>query len=327
VRKTPEILQEIMGGNRSIICPKGNIMYRSIIIALTVMVSLFAAHPAASQGCPEEDPLQNYTGTGSVACPCFVAGEEAGAVFDAPSEHYPIQILRIGIGWASQYGGGSQQIEEAIRIYPSGLPDPGSPIAALLGPLLTDGATNEFDIEAQLGEVIVSSGPFTVTLKFMFDNVMDSYAPTVIHDGNGCQTGKNVVYAVPGGWYDACNLGITGDWIFYVVYRQTDCTTGAEDEYMLSTGKPVLLAPQPNPFSSSTDIRFFLPRDSYASIKTYDVSGRMLASVSSRYYSRGIYTVAWDGKDAGSKSLSSGIYFIELTSGGTRSVQKVILLR
>ena len=302
-------------------------MTRVILLALATMMSLFAAHAAAAQGCPEEDPLQNYTGTGTVVCPCFVAGEEAGAVFDAPLDHYPIQILRIGIGWASQFGGGTQQIEEAIRIYGSGLPNPGSPIAALLGPQLTDGAINEFNIEAQLGEVTVPSGPFTVTLKFLFDNAMDPYAPTVIHDGNGCQVGKNVVYAIPGGWYDACNLGITGDWIFYVVYRQIECTTGVEEEYLLSTGKPVLLAPRPNPFSSSTDIRFFLPSDGHASIKTYDVSGRLLSSVSSRYYSRGMYTLAWDGKDAGSKSLPPGIYFIELTSGGTRSIQKAVLLR
>jgi hypothetical protein len=302
-------------------------MKKTTIPVVALMISLFTAHPAAPQGCPEEAPLQNYTGTGTVACPCFVAGEEAGSVLDAPLDHYPIQILRIGIGWASQYGGGTQQIEEAIRIYGSGLPNPGSPIAALLGPQLTDGATNEFNIEAQLGEVIVPSGPFTVTLKFMFDNVMDSYAPTVIHDGNGCQTGKNVVYAVPGGWYDACTLGITGDWIFYVIYRQVECTTGMEEEYLLSTGKPVLLAPEPNPFSSSTNIQFFLPSDRYASIKTYDVSGRLLSSVSNRYYSRGINAVSWDGRDAGLKRLSSGIYFIELTSGGTRSVQKVILLR
>jgi hypothetical protein len=306
---------------------KGESMKRVILSTLVMMTSLLAAHPAAAQGCPEEDPLQNYTGTGTVVCPCFVAGEEAGAVFDAPLDHYPIQILRIGIGWASQFGGGTQQIEEAIRIYGSGLPNPGSPIAALLGPQLTDGAINEFDIEAQLGEVNVPSGPFTVTLKFLFDNVMDPYAPTVIHDGNGCQSGKNVVYAIPGGWIDACSAGITGDWIFYVVYRQTECATGVEEEYLLSTGKPVLLAPRPNPFSSSTDIRFFLPRNSQASINTYDVSGRLVSSVSSGYYSMGLITIAWDGRDAGSKRLPSGIYFVELTSGGTRSVQKVILLR
>ena len=302
-------------------------MYKSMIWATALMMSFFSFHPSASAQCPDEDPLQNYTGIGTVACPCFVAGEEAGAVFEAPIDHYPIQILRVGIGWASHYGGGTQQIEEAIRIYGSGLPNPGSPIAALLGPQLTDGAINEFNIEAQLGEVTVPSGPFTVTLKFLFDNAGDLSAPTVMHDGNGCQAGKNVVYALPGGWYDACSLGITGDWVFYVVYRQAECTTGVEEEHLLSAGKPVLFAPQPNPFSSSTDIQFFLPKDSHASIKTYDVSGRLLTSVSSRYYSRGMHTVAWDGRGDGSKSLSSGIYFIELTSGRTRAVRKVILLR
>ena len=83
----------------------------------------------------------------------------------------------------------------------------------------------------------------------------------------------------------------------------------------------------PNPFSSSTEIRFFLPNDSHATIRTYDASGRLVAAVSSRHYSMGMHTVSWDGRDAASKNLSSGIYFVELTSRGTRSVQKVILLR
>jgi hypothetical protein len=50
-------------------------------------------------------------------------------------------------------------------------------------------------------------------------NVNDPFAPSVLHDGNGCQAGKNVVFASPGAWYDACVLGVTGDWVFHVKYQ------------------------------------------------------------------------------------------------------------
>lgn len=184
-----------------------------------VAVLLLIPFINATAQCPEEPPLQNYTGTGTVACPCFVQGEEAGAILDAPMDMYPIEILRVGIGWASQYGGAFQQIEQAIHIYGSSLPDPGTPLFSLEGPQLSDGVINEFDLEPLPGEIVIGSGPFTVTLEFFNQNTGDPFAPTVVHDGNGCLSGKNVIYAIPGGWYDACDLGVTGDWIFYVVYR------------------------------------------------------------------------------------------------------------
>ncbi len=42
-----------------------------------------SALTVSAQGvCPEEPPLKVFTGAGSVTCPCFVAGEEAGAVLN-----------------------------------------------------------------------------------------------------------------------------------------------------------------------------------------------------------------------------------------------------
>ena len=40
---------------------------------------------------------------------------------------------------------------------------------------------------------------------------------------SSCQPGKNVVKAIPGGWSDACALGLSGDWVMHVVYRSANC--------------------------------------------------------------------------------------------------------
>ncbi|UCF06875.1 MAG: T9SS type A sorting domain-containing protein [bacterium] len=299
----------------------------SCLLGLSLLVACILYSPATAEECPEEDPLQHYTGSGTVVCPCFEEGEEAGAVFDAPAEHYPIQILRVGIGWGSQFGGAPQQLEEAIRIYGAGLPNPGTPLYSLLGPQLTDGAINEFDLEAQLGEVIVESGPFTVTIEFLWDNVGDPYAPSVIHDGNGCQPGKNVVYAMPGSWYDACALGVSGDWIFYVIYRQVNCgSTGIEDEQILTAGVPALLkAPSPNPFNTGANIGFVLSKGGQTQISVYDVAGRRVDRLVDRYYKRGFHSVFWNGRSSSGARLPSGVYFIELRVGDFRSVSKALI--
>ena len=187
-----------------------------------ITVSLFAlglfASTATAQ-CPELGPLQNHTGVGVATCPCFIAGEEAGVVLDIPADQYPIIITKIGITWASQFGGAGQTIEQAIHIYPTGLPNPGVPIFSLVGPQLTDGVINEFDIEPLPGDVLVTSGPFAVTLEFLNTNSGDPFAPTVVHDNIACQVGKNLVKAIPGGWIDACLAGVSGDWAMYVKYR------------------------------------------------------------------------------------------------------------
>lgn len=198
------------------------------VATFLVVPAVLASSPltlgdVAHAQCPSEPPLQNYTGAGTVACPCFVPGEVAAVVLDAPAAHYPIEILKIGIGWGSQFGGTPQSLEQAVHIYANGLPNPGAPQFSLLGPVLTDGAINVFDVSLVPGNKIINAGPFAVGLEFLNQNAGNPFAASVVHDGNGCQPGANAVLAIPGGWSDACVLGVTGDWVMYVEYRQLNC--------------------------------------------------------------------------------------------------------
>lgn len=216
---------------------------RSTFLRNTVMLgwAIATAAPAAAQ-CPAEPPLQNFTGGGSVVCPCFAVGEQAGAVFELPPEMYPIEILRVGVGWGSTSGANPQSLEEAIHVYGAGLPTPGAPIFSLAGPVLTDGGINEFDLEPEPGEIVINSGPFMVALEFLNANEGIASASSVVHDGNGCQAGKNSVYANFGGglWVDACALGVSGDWVFTVTYRPLSCgPTGAGTVPDGSSGAPL----------------------------------------------------------------------------------------
>ncbi|NIO29581.1 MAG: T9SS type A sorting domain-containing protein [Candidatus Latescibacteria bacterium] len=296
-------------------------------MAAMFFFALFAGPDVALAQCPEEPPLQNYTGGGTISCPCFVEGEEAGAVLNAPPEHYPLEILRIGIGWGSQFGGSPAQIEYGIHVYDAGLPDPGTPVFSLLGPQLVDGVINEFDIEPLPGEVTMDSGPFTVTLEFLNTNAGDPFAPTVVHDGNGCQAGKNVVFAIPGGWYDACDLGVTGDWVFYVIYKPCVPSGIGDGPFVASTVPAFLQLPRPNPFESSTEFEFVLAQPGRADIAVYDVSGRRVARIVNESYPAGAHRVTWEGRDNAGKRLPSGVYFVKLQVGDYKSVRKVLIAK
>jgi hypothetical protein len=210
---------------------------RALVLSLVLVAALSLAATGAHAQCAET-LFQNYTGGGQVVCPCFAANEQAGAVFTLPANVYPIEITRVGIGWGSQFGGSGQTLGEAINIYAGGLPNPGSPIFSLPGPQLTDGVINEFNLDPLPGRITIASGPFTVALEFNQDNAGDPFAASVVHDGNGCQAGKNVVFAIPGGWQSACALGVTGDWVIYVKYRSLNVTAAASPASVAFSGVP-----------------------------------------------------------------------------------------
>lgn len=190
-----------------------------------------AADPRGSN-CPE-NTIRNTNQPGRIACTCFVQNEEAGVTFQAPASHYPIQILRIGIGWGSPGGASPDSLEDAILIYTGGLPSPGGPLSnptyVIDSPLLRDGFINEYPAPVAPTPTIINSGPFTITLKFANRNAPPPAGlPTVVHDGAGCVSGKNVLRIaappiLPFGWYDACSLGVSGNWQFQVVYKRVTC--------------------------------------------------------------------------------------------------------
>ncbi len=292
-------------------------------------LALAALPGTARAQCAEAPPLANYTGTTRIACPCFVPTEQAGVVLTAPAGDYPLEILRVGIAWGSQFGGSPQSLEEAIHIYAGGLPNPGTPIFSLPGPVMTDGFLNEFDLEPLPGEITVMSGPFTVALEFLNQNAGDIYAPSVVSDGNGCQAGKNVVYAQPGGWSDACGLGVSGDWVMYAVYRPCVGSVGVGDDTKIAMSAPLLLmAPRPNPArGGATELEFALAEAGDATLTVYDVSGRRVAVPAAGTFSAGPHRARWDGRMLDGARAAAGMYFLELRSGSHRARRTLLVAR
>jgi subtilisin family serine protease len=92
---------------------------------------------------------------------------------------------------------------------------------------------------------------------------------------------------------------------------------------------PALLLDQnyPNPFNPSTWIPFYLPADGPASVRIYDVKGRLVKTLRERRYNQGPHSVRWDGTDNKGGTVASGVYFCELMQGGERQTRKMTLLR
>ncbi|MBK9269975.1 MAG: T9SS type A sorting domain-containing protein [Saprospiraceae bacterium] len=84
----------------------------------------------------------------------------------------------------------------------------------------------------------------------------------------------------------------------------------------------VLYQNRPNPFSTVTDISFYLPKEGEANLKICDVNGRILKQLT-RKFSAGMHTVQISNKDI----EQSGILYYILESSEHRAVKKMILIK
>ncbi|NMC45171.1 MAG: T9SS type A sorting domain-containing protein [candidate division Zixibacteria bacterium] len=84
---------------------------------------------------------------------------------------------------------------------------------------------------------------------------------------------------------------------------------------------------QPNPFNSSTTIRFFLRRSGYTELKIYNLLGEVVAEPIHQVLSAGDHQILWNGFTPDGKPAASGIYFYRLTSGPYSDTRKMMLMK
>jgi len=78
----------------------------------------------------------------------------------------------------------------------------------------------------------------------------------------------------------------------------------------------------PNPFNSTTTIRYQLPVDDFVNLILYDIIGNEVKTFIDENKKAGYYTISLNATD-----LSSGIYFYKLTAGENSSTRKFLLLK
>ncbi len=88
-----------------------------------------------------------------------------------------------------------------------------------------------------------------------------------------------------------------------------------------------LLGAVPNPFNPQTTVRFTLPNAGTATLRLYDVQGRLVRTLVDGVRPGGLNEVRWDGRDANGRAAASGTYFARLQADGQRSVKSLVLVR
>lgn len=83
----------------------------------------------------------------------------------------------------------------------------------------------------------------------------------------------------------------------------------------------------PNPFNPITTIRFSLPKKSHTTLIIYNILGQQVKTLVNGTLRAARHTILWDGTNDYNKPVSSGIYFIRLSSEEKVQVCKMTLLK
>jgi hypothetical protein len=85
----------------------------------------------------------------------------------------------------------------------------------------------------------------------------------------------------------------------------------------------------PNPFraGSGTVIRYDLPEAGPVSLRIYDVTGRLVATLRNGHEEAGFRSVRWDGRGGDGLRVASGVYFYVLETRGETLRRKMVFLR
>lgn len=82
----------------------------------------------------------------------------------------------------------------------------------------------------------------------------------------------------------------------------------------------------PNPFNSSTMIRFSLTTQSHVTLTVFNLLGQPVRTLVEDVKSNGSYSILWDGKDDSGSALSTGMYIYSLTTAHSSVAKKLLLL-
>ncbi|RQV99438.1 T9SS C-terminal target domain-containing protein [bacterium] len=88
-----------------------------------------------------------------------------------------------------------------------------------------------------------------------------------------------------------------------------------------------LLQNFPNPFNSTTTIRFRIAETVKVSLTVFNITGAQVGVLTQATLTPGEYSVNWNGSDSSGKALAAGLYFYTLHAGAFSATRKLIYLK
>jgi len=91
--------------------------------------------------------------------------------------------------------------------------------------------------------------------------------------------------------------------------------------------KSILSQNYPNPFQTSTQIKFKVDKSDNLKIIIYNSKGEQIKVLTNKYYQKGEYSLTWDGKNNLSQKVKPGIYVYIIFKNKTIEVKKMVFIK
>ena len=101
-----------------------------------------------------------------------------------------------------------------------------------------------------------------------------------------------------------------------------DYWLSVEEEESSSAERSLPLHSFPNPFSSSCTVSYQLDEASHVTLSVFDLSGRLIKTITDEFAPAGIYSENFDGS-----GLCSGVYLIRLRAGNAVTSKRCVVVR
>jgi flagellar hook assembly protein FlgD len=135
--------------------------------------------------------------------------------------------------------------------------------------------------------------------------------------------------------YNCINQNIPYDLDYEGVrtYHQVQSVTVEQKDLIFTNEAYILHNNYPNPFNPVTIIEFdvseIVEGGAQINLSVYNLLGQKVITLLNGNYKSGNYKIQWNGKDAYSRDVPSGIYFYQITSSNHnyKIIKKMSLLR
>jgi len=102
---------------------------------------------------------------------------------------------------------------------------------------------------------------------------------------------------------------------------------GIDEQFNKQSQELQLERNYPNPFNSSTVIKFYIPKSTSISLKIYNYLGQEIKTLFEGFKNSGTYQLTWDGANSVGETVSNGIYFVKLKNDTETKTIKIMLIQ
>jgi hypothetical protein len=137
-------------------------------------------------------------------------------------------------------------------------------------------------------------------------------------------------YDTPGTAYGVAannDIAIVSDFTSLGIYDCSDAQGASDGADSNLPTQISLLSNYPNPFNSSTVVRFENTAPGNVAVDIIDLLGRKVAVIANENFQPGLHSIRWDGSGLDGRAVSSGQYFVRVQSGDNSKSLPVTLLK